>query len=380
MNREKKDTHVDAESKKNKKDEQSTQNKVAPKGGDNDSKKQNETKNKETKNKEEQQNETKDAKKSKAEVNHNTEKAGLKFNVNTRREWLKEFLSGEARFKLPEPKPKKDEEKKEGEEKKQEIIISGSQNSLTAIEQVLCSHIANLAWDKITEKTKKTGLFEMNYDKFNDAVVNDKEMNAVFGPILKSYNADNDYFKLLKISKEDEIRVFVENCTNSENTKLSKCGLKFLSFLLNHNRTQLAKCAFIIVKRLGKRTISEKDFNSAVEILFGDQPGFYNKLCKKLDDVSQTVKNSGKKDESDGDASGSDDEGDAKATGKKKDGKKDEPEDDKTPPSKKKGGKKDESDDENDKTPPNKKKGDDATKTSSKKKGGKKDASDDEDN
>ena len=158
------------------------------------------------------------------------------------------------------------------------------------MEQVLCSHITSLVYSKV--KGSNNGLLEFTEALFRDAVLADQELSDVFGSALRLYRKDCDYFSQLKISKENEISSFVESCLDNSNIKLCKDGLKFLSFLLSHNRTQLTKIAFYLIARMKKKTINEVDFKTAVRIIYGDCPVLFDKLYKKIETVATRCKDS----------------------------------------------------------------------------------------
>jgi hypothetical protein len=206
-----------------------------------------------------------------------TLKAGLKFGINSRKAWFVNFFKGEPEYQLSRTN-KETNKVTEGPPK-----ISRAHYSFAAIEQVLCSHFTNLAYEKI-EKSKN-GLFEITRQSFEDAITRDAESNKLFSFVMKSYSHNTKYFQQLftgNSTKDTEITKFIENCLDNASVTLSKDGFNFLMFLLHENRNTLTKTMFTLIKYAGKSTISEREVDAAINIHYRDCPTLLDKLRKRL--------------------------------------------------------------------------------------------------
>ncbi len=258
------------------------------------------TKEKETKTSKEDVKSTKEESKetsSKKEgVNANTTRAGLIFDVNTRKRWLKTYLSADKYLIDQMTTEENDDGKKvrqiakddDGDDKKCTLNISGAQYALSAVEQVLCAAVVTVAFPKATKS--KSGLHELTLSVLLDSVRSDLELNSVLGQYLALYDSSADYFSQLKVTKQDEIRAYVETrCLDNTTVRLTNDGFNFLCFVLQRNRIVLTNFTHRLVTFAKKRTMSEDAIMAAVEFLYERSPGLLGKMTKKYEEVSLLI-------------------------------------------------------------------------------------------
>jgi len=231
--------------------------------------------------------------------NKNTNKANLKFDVNTRRKWLNEHYH---QFPIPDMKKENGKKIQEiddgGQPKVYYVGIAGSQYALAAVEQVLCSYLINLGFQKAIKTT--SGLYEINGAILSDVIRYDKEMNLIFGNILSYYDSTAKYFSQLMIGKPSEIYTYVEKyCVDNTCVQLTPDGLNFLMYIFQKNRVMLANSAYHIVRYAHKRQINGEAITSAVVIHYERAPELMDKIRKKLEAVRSTVEEAQKMEKAD---------------------------------------------------------------------------------
>jgi hypothetical protein len=240
--------------------------------------------------------------------NKNTGKAGLKFDVNTRKTWMKKFYE------------RTDCTVNDDKNEKEYPSISKSQYTLAACEEVLCAHLAKLAWDK-TEKTKKNGMIELSEETFKDVISSNEELRIILGPYLAGYKSQEGYFENLKI-KENELTSYVEKYAVSggnSNIHLTSSGMNFLCYLLQTNRSMLCTCAYHMTVFKGGKQINEKALTASVKNHYGQVKNLCKMITDKFDEVISKIDDAN---EAERDAKGEKEKKEKKENKDKKKGKK----------------------------------------------------------
>lgn len=223
---------------------------------------------------------TKDQEDDEKTMNKNTARLNLRLDVNSRKRWLKSYYK---RKKLTVQY--KDNEKKiyDAEPK-----MGGAHYAIAATEQVLMSILVSMSYKK-AQKTKE-GLYNITEDLLTNTISLDSELNLMFGQELSKFDSNQDYFKLLEISKKDEVVEFVEKyACDSSKVHLTDDGMNFLMFLLNCNRITLANCAYWMVKYSKKKTVDNTSITFAVKNHYNMCKKVCEQMCKKLDEVASLV-------------------------------------------------------------------------------------------
>jgi hypothetical protein len=228
----------------------------------------------------------------KKSCNKNTEKANLKLDVNTRKKWLTSYYK-----RMGFTVNKKNEN---GDITEETPNISGAQYSLTGTEQVLCSTLLNLAFNKAKKTT--AGLYNITEELLTNVIQLNPEFNSIYGNFLLNYKPKNNYLSLLEIKefKEDkddkektnEISIFAEKyACEGGNSKINLVddGMNFLMFILNCNRMMLADCAYWLVRYSNKKQITNRAILYAVKNHYSNSKNLCASICKKLDEVSDLV-------------------------------------------------------------------------------------------
>lgn len=243
---------------------------------------------KETKNSKEKDT-TKSSKKTKETTEETAEKdkrngttilAGCEFNVNTVREWMKDYLKRYNVLVI-------NKETKERTEKPVKIY-KPAYAALTGVDEVLTSTLVNLAGQRAKKATD--GLLKISEENMKDVVELDKGLHSMFGHFMKDYDDSQKYQKDVQISKGDLTRYVETKCLHGNSGVTLEPGAQnFLMFVIRKSRTLLVECAFQMSQCYAKTSLNERCILFAIKIMF--PPGELQKSAlKKAENAAERVK------------------------------------------------------------------------------------------
>jgi len=207
-------------------------------------------------------------------VNHNkaTDKAGLSFNVNTTKNWIKKQMEVQD---LEMPK------------------FHGAHIGLTAIIESLLMSVLNHVNSQLPKD--KSSLYKITLPVLSYNLQLDDNFGKLFRESFSTYNADTNYAEHFWMSKTD-VTSFIESHW-SDNIQLDVKAYNQLAYLLMRYAIVITKTAYHMMSYAGKKTLEPKALRAAV--LIHTPETIANSILIKLDDaVKNTESEDGEEDES----------------------------------------------------------------------------------
>lgn len=216
-------------------------------------------------------------------VKHNqaTDKAGLSFNVNTTKNWIKKQMEVQD---LEMPK------------------FHGGHIGLTAIIESLLMSILNHINSQLPKD--KSSLYKITLPVLSYNLQLDDNFNRLFRESFSTYNADTNYAEHFWMSKTD-VMSFIESHW-SDNIQLDVKAYNQLAYLLMKYAITITKTSYYLMNYAGKKTLEPKALRTAVQIHTPET--IANTIFIKLDDA---IKNT---DSEDGDEEETDDNSEKKSS------------------------------------------------------------------
>ena len=230
--------------------------------------------------------ESKDVKEPKVKHNQATNKAGLSFNVNTTKNWIKKQMEVQDVEVMPK--------------------FSGAHVALTAIIESLLMSVIGHVNSQLPKD--KSSLYKITLPVLSYNLQLDDNFGKLFRDSFSTYDADTNYGESFWISKND-ITTFIESHW-SDNIQLDVKAYNQLAYLLMRYAIVIIKTSYYLMSYAGKKTLEPKSLRASV--LIHTPQTIANTILIKLDDA---VKNTPTEDV---DA----DENDSKGGNKKKSTKK----------------------------------------------------------
>lgn len=207
-------------------------------------------------------------------LNNATIKAGLSFNVNETKRWLK----------------------KQFEINDQEVpLIRGAHIALTAIVESMISNILSVVVSNLPKE--KSGLYAISRPSISYTMQLDADYRSMFWRFIETYNPDTNYGDQFWIS-QNFIMKYIEKI-HGDNIKLDNKGYNFLAYLLLNYCVTITRSATIIMSTLEKKSIDHKLFKCAVKIHTAE--ALINSIFMKVDDATKVL-GEGEEEDGEGDA------------------------------------------------------------------------------
>lgn len=228
--------------------------------------------------------------------NKDTEKANLHFNVKTTNKWLKEYFSSytvERKKKNNDndgdnKKTKKEEE--DQEIKNNSIKMNGAQYALTAVDEVLCVEMANLAFGKTTKD--KAGLYLIKEDLLLDSMKLNKDFAFSFGKFFDSYSSKEKYGKQLSIEKKDVLKL-LETCAFSggnTSVNLDDSAYNLMMYVVLKNRILVAETTYQMLLYSKKASIDGRAVIHSVRAIYCGTTELHKTLSRKAEATNALIK------------------------------------------------------------------------------------------
>ncbi len=237
----------------------------------------------------------KDTKSKEPKVKHNqaTNRAGLSFNVNTTKNWIKKQMEVQD---LEMPK------------------FHGAHIGLTAVIESLLMQILNHVNSHLPKD--KSSLYKVTLPVLSYNLQLDDNFGKLFRESFITYNPDTNYSEQFWMSKSD-ITSFIESHW-SDNIQLDIKAYNQLAYLLMRYAITITRTAYYLMSYAGKKTLEPKALRASVQIHTPET--LANTILIKLDDA---VKNTSSDDDNeDDDDSDEKEEKKSKESSKKKSSKK----------------------------------------------------------
>ena len=213
--------------------------------------------------------EVKEAKEPKERAKHNaaTEKAGLSFNVNTTKAWIKRQLETSGN---DQPK------------------FHGAHIGLTAVMESLLMSVLNLINSQLPKD--KSSLYKITLPVLSYSLQTDDDYSRIFKPYLSSYDSDMNYSDQFWMSRSD-VNSFIESHFG-DNIQLEPRAYNMLAYCMLKYAGLLIRTSYYLMTYAGKKTLEPKAIRASVLIHTPDT--IANSIVMKLDD---SVKNTSEDDE-----------------------------------------------------------------------------------
>ena len=201
----------------------------------------------------------KEHKEPKVKHNQATNKAGLSFNVNTTKNWIKKQMEVQDVEVMPK--------------------FSGAHVALTAvIESLLMSVIGHVNSQLPKDKSS---LYKITLPVLSYNLQLDDNFGKLFRDSFSTYDADTNYGESFWISKND-ITTFIESHW-SDNIQLDAKAYNQLAYLLMRYAIVIIKTSYYLMCYAGKKTLEPKSLRSSV--LIHTPQTIANTILIKLDDA-----------------------------------------------------------------------------------------------
>ncbi len=195
-------------------------------------------------------------------LNNATIKAGLSFNVNETKKWLK------RQFEIND----------------QEVpLIRGAHVALTAIVESMISSILSVVVSNLPKE--KSGLYAISRPSISYTMQLDADYRSMFWRFIETYNPDTNYGDQFWIS-QNFIMKYIEKI-HGDNIKLDNKGYNFLAYLLLNYCVTITRTATIIMTSLEKKSLDHKLFKCAVKIHTAES--LINSIFMKVDDATKVL-------------------------------------------------------------------------------------------
>ena len=249
--------------------------------------------------------------------NNATRRAGLEFNVNRARDWLKEYYAKTTNCVIVDKKSKKskvdseeDTKKKsksskedsETEEKTSEdstMKLRGPQYIVTCVDQILCNKILTLAFKR--SKIGQGDMYRITEDNVRSVVEIDNDLKMTFGMYLEKYEESQDYGIQTKL-EYDTVYNFLENHGYDggfKNVKIEKKAYNYLMYLILNARIRLADSAYHMTLYGKKHTVNKEAMLHSIPGVFGGN--LKKDIYRKAEDIIKILNDMSQKDENDDD-------------------------------------------------------------------------------
>jgi hypothetical protein len=213
-----------------------------------------------------------EVKETKVKHNQATDKAGLSFNVNTTKNWIKKQMEVQD---LEMPK------------------FHGAHVGLTAIIESLLMSILNHVNSQLPKD--KSSLYKITLPVLSYNLQLDDNFGKLFRESFSTYDADTNYAEHFWMSKSD-VTSFIESHW-SDNIQLDVKAYNQLAYLLMRYAIVITKTAYHMMSYAGKKTLEPKALRTAV--LIHTPETIANSILIKLDDaVKNTESEDGEEDDS----------------------------------------------------------------------------------
>ncbi len=227
----------------------------------------------------------------KSKHNAATDKAGLSFNVNTTRNWIKKQFDVLG-IEIPK--------------------FHGAHIALTAIIESLLQNVITHVNSQLPKE--KSSLYKITLPALSYPLQLDTDYSKLFKDNIATFDVDTNYTEQFWMTKYD-INYFIE-CQFGNNIQIEPKAYNLLSYLLLKYAVTLTKTAHYLMTYAGKRTMNPKAFKIAVQIHTPET--IANTIIMKLDDAISNFTDDGEGDEEEND----DDKESKKSTKESKDKKK----------------------------------------------------------
>ena len=201
----------------------------------------------------------KDIKEPKVKHNQATNKAGLSFNVNTTKNWIKKQMEVQDVEVMPK--------------------FSGAHVALTAIIESLLMSVIGHVNSQLPKD--KSSLYKITLPVLSYNLQLDDNFGKLFRDSFSTYDADTNYGESFWISKND-ITTFIESHW-SDNIQLDVKAYNQLAYLLMRYAIVIIKTSYYLMSYAGKKTLEPKSLRAAV--LIHTPQTIANTILIKLDDA-----------------------------------------------------------------------------------------------
>lgn len=201
----------------------------------------------------------KDIKESKVKHNQATNKAGLSFNVNTTKNWIKKQMEVQDVEVMPK--------------------FSGAHVALTAIIESLLMSVIGHVNSQLPKD--KSSLYKITLPVLSYNLQLDDNFGKLFRDSFSTYDGDTNYGESFWISKND-ITTFIESHW-SDNIQLDVKAYNQLAYLLMRYAIVIIKTSYYLMSYAGKKTLEPKSLRAAV--LIHTPQTIANTILIKLDDA-----------------------------------------------------------------------------------------------
>ncbi len=223
---------------------------------------------------------TKDTKDVKSKHNQATDKAGLSFNVNTTKNWMKKQFEVVG---IDHPK------------------FHGAHVGLTAIVESLLMSVLNHVNSHLPKD--KSSLYKITLPALSVPLQLDVDFAKLFKDSVASFDVDTNYTEQFWMSKSD-VNSFIESHFG-DNIQLEAKAYNMLCYLLLKYAVTITKTSHHLMTYAGKKTLEPKALRAAVLIHTPDTVS--NTIIMKLDDAISQFSESGEdEDEGEGNEESSD--------------------------------------------------------------------------
>ncbi len=209
--------------------------------------------------------------KEKSKHNAATDKAGLSFNVNTTKNWIKKQFDVVG---METPK------------------FHGAHVALTAVVESLLMSVLSHVNSHLPKD--KSSLYKITLPALSYPLQLDSDYSKLFKDSFTTFDGDTNYTDQFWMSKSD-VNSFIESHFG-DNIQLEAKAYNMLSYLLLKYAVQLTRTSGHLMTYAGKKTLEPKAIRTAV--LIHTPETVANTIVMKLDDA---VKNSSESDEGDDD-------------------------------------------------------------------------------
>jgi hypothetical protein len=237
-------------------------------------------------------------------MNKATDKAGLSFNVNETKKWIKKQLeiSGHIVKNM---------------DGKNEVVydlpkFTGAHIALTAIIESMIMNIMNEAISHLPKDI--SGLYILSLPALSLPLQLNTHMKRVFLEAIEKFDPDINYSDLFWISKKD-IYTYIEK-KYGDNIKLDARAFNLMCYILVEYASMILKTAHYMMLYAKKKSLDTNSFRYAVLIHTPD--AISNIICQKLDDAVKNTSEKDDDDDSDDEKSKKEDKKEAKKTEEKK--------------------------------------------------------------
>ena len=218
--------------------------------------------------------EVKEVKEVKERTKHNaaTEKAGLSFNVNTTKAWIKRHIESSGHS---QPK------------------FHGAHIGLTAVMESLLMSILNLINSQLPKD--KSSLYKITLPVLSYSLQTDDDYSRIFKPYLSSYDNDMNYSDQFWMSRPN-VNSFIES-HYGDNIQLEPRAYNMLAYCMLKYAGLLIRTSHSLMTYAGKKTLEPKAIRASVLIHTPDT--IANSIVMKLDDAVKNTSSEDDEDESD---------------------------------------------------------------------------------